>query len=90
MNNKNKQSEMWKTADRRVLHVSEMESTHLLNAMAMLRRKAAALYSQDPDYYSLIGAKATDLLPPIYKAMVLEMQRRNKPKPRPPGRILEL
>ena len=92
------QSEMWRTADGQVLRVADMESTHLLNAMAMLRRKAADLFVRDKELFDtppacslMDGMKPSDLLPPIYKAMARELKARNqKIEIRPQGRKLQL
>lgn len=81
---------LWKTRDGQTLKVSEMEDTHLLNSIVMIRRKVTKLYVTDCKVYAGIGVKATDLLPRIYWAMIDELKNRKCQIPEIEGRILEL
>jgi len=86
--NKNDENKVWKTKDGQLLSISEMESTHLLNAMNMMRRNAEAAYAADPLMLTEAGIESEHLLPPVYKDMARELAVRNMEPP--PQRIRKL
>lgn len=69
-----------------------MEDIHLLNAISMLRRRAADAFLLDRQVYEAMGVKPTDFCPAIYWDMVDELKRRNVDldKEFNPPRILEI
>jgi hypothetical protein len=81
---------LWKTREGEVLKLSEMEDTHIINSMAMIRRKVSKIYMMDTKAFKNAGVKASDLLPKIFWSMVEELRRRNCEVPELDARILEL
>ncbi len=68
----------WTTRDGQIMTLDEMETSHLKNAMAMMRRNASKRFMSNAAQCKALGIKASDLLPEMYHRMEQELEAREE------------